>query len=242
MTVTMEQQLLQANQEIFSCRKLVRVLTKELCVAEEEERRRIATDLHDRVVQTLTLIKMVINQPAKSRGEFARVIERVKTLVNKAIEETRSVVYETTPPALYEHGFGPAVAWLAQHVSTQFDIPVTVHDQGGYENIDDKTGQFFYRATRELLMNAVKHSCASKISIAMMNADGRLRLCIEDNGQGFDPLDCHPDIHKGFGLSNIQTRIGNCGGSVEITSEIGSGTRITLTAPINNTTATPPDN
>jgi signal transduction histidine kinase len=115
----------------------------------------------------------------------------------------------------------------------EYGLPARFEDNGGQIRLDEGLQTSLFRALRELLMNAVKHSQAENVHVALKTEDGQVSLSVTDDGIGFDPadLDAPRQRPQGFGLFSIRERLGYLGGSVETTAEPGKGARITLRVP-----------
>jgi signal transduction histidine kinase len=209
----------------------LRELAREVALAEERQRRAIALDLHDHLGQALAFIRMQLSdlQGDVVFSGFEGRIEGITSLLDKAIAYTRTLTAQISPPVLYELGFQPAVAWLADQVSSKHGLPVRVHATGD-ASVEEEAGRIMlFLAVRELLINAVKHSNARRAEILLDGDDDTVRVEVRDDGEGFDPE--APTCREGFGLFSIAERIRSLGGTVHIDSAPGTGTRVALTIP-----------
>jgi signal transduction histidine kinase len=209
----------------------LRVLAREVTLAEERQRRAIARDLHDHLGQALAFIRM---QLSALQGDvmFSGVESRLETISNlldKSIRYTRTLTAEISPPVLYELGLRAAVEWLSDEMRRKYDLPVRVKAWGDLDVTDEATRVMLFVAVRELLINVVKHAEARKVRVELHGSDAAVGLVVRDDGQGFDPAaTTEPD---GFGLFSVAERIQSMGGTVEIASTPGRGTTITLSVP-----------
>jgi len=210
----------------------LRSLTSQLALAEERERRRIAGELHDRIGQALALAKIRLGHvrrariPARARGH----IEQIHELIEQTITDARSLIFELSPPILYELGFAPAVEWLAEQIARQYEVRVDVQDDGRRIELGDDVRIVLFQAVRELLINAAKHARARLIRVVMTGQDGRIQVEVADDGIGFDPSAVQLGRH-GFGLFSTRERMASLGGRLEMESSPGRGSRIVVTAP-----------
>ena len=226
----------EAEAEIQTNQKQLQSLASELSLTEERERRRLATDLHDHIGQALAVskIKLGVLQKTVTSRNIADSLGEVRELIEKMIQDTRSLTFELSLPVLYELGFEAAVEWFAKHIRTQHGIQVEV--QGGMEPIpmNDEIKVLLFRSVRELMMNIVKHAQARHAQVKIMRIKDRVDIEVADDGVGIDhgKSDTHLESSGGFGLFSIRERLHYLGGRLEVDSEEGKGTRITLTVPL----------
>jgi len=214
----------------------LRHLASELSLAEERERRRIATNLHDRIGQTLSICKLKLEslQEAKPLNRHSELIDEVRELVDQTIKNTRLLTFELSPPALYMLGLEAALEGLANQIQDQHGILCDFEDYGESAHLDDDVRAVLFQAVRELLFNVVKHAQADSVKVSAWKCDGEVRINVEDDGIGFDTSQLTPQTYKtdGFGLFIISERLDYIGGYLEISSEPGRGTLVALTAPL----------
>lgn len=225
-----------AQQQIQRHRDSIRELSADVISAEENERRRLASELHDTVAQSLAMAKIVLGQTI-SRLEQSHLLESAAVVdghLDRALKEIRLLIYETSPPVLNELGLGRAINWLASRVFERHGIPVFVEYDGDDVPVREIASLMLFRAVQELLTNVVKHANANKIVVSLTTDRTDLHVSVKDDGVGFDTTNrASPlDISKGFGLANIRRRINDCGGSIDIESVIGEGTRVMLSVPM----------
>lgn len=214
----------------------LRSLTSEMALAEERERKRIATELHDRTIQTLAVakIKMGLFGKEKFSKEQVAECEEISSLIENTIQETRSLVYELSPPVLYELGFEPAVQWLAEHLLEQQNIKLKFEDDQQHKSLDKDFRVVLFQAVRELLMNIVKHSQAKRVKISIKRKGKLIKILVQDDGVGINANILNSEMAHGggFGLFNIRERLNLMGGQIDIASSSKMGTKIILTAPL----------
>ena len=214
----------------------LRSLASELSLAEERERRRIATELHDRIVQTLAVSKIKASalREAAPSADLVKTIQDVLMLIDQAIQDTRTLTFELSPPILYELGFLQAVEWLAEKYEKQYNIIIKIEDDKSPKPLDADVRIVLFQTIRELFNNIVKHAHASKVGINIKKLKNHMHIFIEDDGVGFDTSKVHTSMENetGFGLFNIRERLNHLGGHFEIKSQKDQGTRVTLDAPL----------
>lgn len=225
------------NKEIAEREKIeerLRYLSSELTLTEERERKRIATDIHDHISQNLALSKMKLESLRESTSpELVNAFNEVSELVDKTIQYSRSLIFDISPPILYTLGLAAAIEWFAEKIQEQYGINIVIEDKGELKPIDENIKAFLFSATRELLINVVKHSKADRVEIYIQRNDN-VQIKVKDNGVGFDiaatkQFSCETG---GFGLFSICERLKYLGGYVNIESKLGHGTTVTLFAPL----------
>jgi PAS domain S-box-containing protein len=225
-----------AEDTLLAHQERLRSLASELSFAEERERRRIAAELHDRVGQNLILskIKLAAVRSTVASEDLRRPLDEIAGLMEEAIRDTRTLIFELSPPILYVYGLEPAVEWLAEQVQDKCGIRIEVEDDKQPKPLEEDVRVLLFQATRELLMNVVKHSQARRAQISIRRDGCSIRITVEDDGIGFDDFksDLHIDNVAGFGLFSIRERLTRIGGSFEIKSALGQGACLTLKAPL----------
>lgn len=213
----------------------LRSLTSELSITEERERRRIASELHDGVVQSLAISKMtlseILSEPDASLIE--RSLKDLDGLLDQAISETRTLMYETSPSVLYLLGLSAAIKWQLDQIATRYHLVTHFDEDESEKPLEESLRAFLFRATQELLINVVKHAQAKTINVRLERDCEYVILNVSDDGIGFDGSvqSMEPNLTNGFGLFNIRDRLGYYCGKLEIASERGRGSRVTLYVP-----------
>jgi len=158
----------------------------------------------------------------------------IADLLDFTIQDVRSLTVELSPPVLYELSFVDAVSWLGDRTRERAGIKVRVVDDGRPKPLSEDVGVFLFKATKELLVNVTKHAGAENILVSLTRANGTITVEVQDDGEGFDAREqeAHLKLSAGFGLFSIRERLTPLGGSIMVDSEPGRGTRVTLTAPL----------
>jgi PAS domain S-box-containing protein len=222
-----------SQEQLLAYQEQLQTLASKLSLSEERERRRIATNLHDRIGQALAFAKLKLSAIAKTTSESVEPVNEVQDLIEQAIADTRSLTFELSPPVLYELGLPAALEWLARKIQQEHGITTRFHDDGQPKPVDEDIRVVLFQAVRELLVNVVKHAQATHAQVLVRRDSDALRIIIEDDGVGFDPSLAERGSEKsGFGLFSVRERLDYLGGRVKIRSEPGMGTRVTLLAPI----------
>jgi PAS domain S-box-containing protein len=226
----------ESEEKIRTYQAQLQSLASELSLTEERERRRLAKVLQDHIGQLLMAAKGKFEKMQEStRGRnLAKPIEEIRKLIEESIRYTRSLVFELSPPILYDLGFEPAMEWLAEHMEKQYGLVVHMEDDGQPKPLDNEARVLLFRAVRELLFNVLKHSQVGRASIRMLRDGDHLQIIIADNGVGFAPdkLEASSGKMAGFGLFSIRERLNYFGGRMEIEPNSGKGARIILTMPL----------
>ena len=220
----------------------LRRLASELVLAEERERRRIAVALHDNIAQSLALAKMKLAGVGRSvagdgvgdAGELADLVGSVQGMIDESISYTRSLLFDLSPPILYEVGLEAAVEMLAENTERQHRVTTVFTDDGQPKPVSEDFRVVLFQAVRELLLNVVKHARARTAAVSMRRGDGEILITVADDGVGFDlgRLDDHGHGDGGFGLFSIRERLDHLGGRLDLKSQPGAGTVATLAGPL----------
>ncbi|MCK5185577.1 MAG: PAS domain S-box protein, partial [Deltaproteobacteria bacterium] len=213
----------------------LRSLTSQLTLTEERARRRIATDLHDRIGQALAMSKIKLGSLRESASSIGLDgdVDKIRDLIEQTIQDTRSLIFDICPPLLYELGFEKAVEWLLENIQEQHGINVLFEDDGIPKPLDDDIRVLLYQTVRELLMNVVKHAQAKKVMVSFKGNRGHVKISVEDDGIGFDPskISSREGKPEGFGLFRIVERLHYLGGEIQFESKPHHGTKISMVVP-----------
>ena len=225
-----------AESKLLVYQEKLRSLASELSLVEERERRSIATDLHDQIGQTLSVIKMRcfelrdnLNAP-----DLIHQVDEIKELVKLTIQDTRSLTFELSPPVLYELGLVAAIDWLAEQFQLKHNLKCSVESDNRPKPLSQDIEIVLFRSVRELLVNIVKHAQANKVKITIRTNKKNLRIRVTDDGIGFSLKAKGTRAYKDqqFGLFNITERIHHLGGKFKVDSQRGKGTMVTMVAPL----------
>lgn len=210
----------EGEKRILEYQDRLRTLTAELTLAEERERRKIASGLHDQIGQTLAMAKIRL---ASARAEgFGPVVQEVIELLDRTIQDTRSLTFDLSPPVLHELGLGPAIEWLLERIEARHGLQTTLAGGDTPVNLRGDFLGFLFRSVQELVVNAVKHARATKVDVRLRRESDRLYIDVADDGIGFEPAERKGG---GFGLFSIRERLQHLGGGLGIESRPGQGTR-----------------
>ncbi len=222
-----------AERKIFEHQAQLKSLASELSLAEERERHRLATDLHDQISQSLVFSRIKLQQlhASVSSEEIAKPLEEVYKNLDRIIQDTRTLTFDLSSPILYELGFEAAVAeWLEEQIGKKHGIKTQFEDDGQPKPLEDDIQVLLFRNVRELLINVVKHANARNVRVSISRIHKLINICIEDDGIGFNPDEATSS--KGFGIFSIRERLEQLAGSIQIESEPGQGCKIMMIAPL----------
>jgi len=225
-----EQALLEKQQRLSD-------VTVELSLAEERERRRIATELHDTIGQDLALARIKLGTVAKShlRDEEAGIIDTTREMLGGMIQRVRHLTHMISPPILESGGLEAALKWLGRQMETDYGLRVAFMDDMGEKPLTEEIRSVLYHAVRELLINVVKHAGTGTARVTVGREGARIVIKVEDDGGGFDPASIEQSLTReqgGFGLFNVRRRIIHLGGTFEVESSPGVGTCVTIGMPL----------
>jgi len=226
-----------SERKIRSYQEELRSLVFQRQLVEEKERHRIAILLHDSIGQSMAVAKLRLEALmfADLSENEKRKIQEITELLRQTILDARSLMFDLSPPILFETGLGPALGWLSRRIQNRFGLDVQVtFDSVCDAAVQEDTGIMLYRAVNELLTNVVKHAQASRASVAMSIRENNLQIIVQDDGTGFDlaNVDRRYVDFAGFGLFSIREELMHCGGSFKVETVSPHGTRIIMSLPL----------
>jgi two-component system, NarL family, sensor histidine kinase UhpB len=193
--------------------------------AQEEERARVARDLHDEVNQSLTGLLLRLEAAREAAPpELAGELEETKSLANQAMRELLSLARQLRPTALDDLGLAAAVAGQVEQVSHSGAISAELIEEGDFSDLDSDVQLVVYRVAQEALSNATRHSEAGRIVVDLRRAGGGVELDVADDGRGF----AFDESERGLGISGMRERALLLGGDLTIESRPGRGTTVRL--------------
>jgi PAS domain S-box-containing protein len=229
--------LLKNMKRIQQYQKMLKNLNMEITMIEERERRRIAEYMHDSLGQTLSLafLKLSSIDDKKFQPEVRKQIDEIYILLTKAINESRVLTYDLSPPILYELGLIPTFKWRLEQIEKMNHLENQLVGEEIKINIKKEITIFIYRIVNELLQNVLKHAQASKIILEIAEKNGKYLISVKDNGIGFNKEKLNGKKRlEGFGLISIKERLESLKGRLIIKSEQGLGTNATIEIPVTN--------
>lgn len=204
----------------------------DMLFAQEQERKRIAQDLHDRLGSMLSMVKVhfksVEDNIENLVKENVKQYETANNLLDEACEEVRKIAHNMSSGVLAKFGLVPALKELITSLSSASKIDIEFIDHGLDNRLENEMEINMYRIIQELFSNVLKHAKATEISLQVLKNKNRLSIVFEDNGVGFNP----EKTTKGIGLLNIKSRITKFDGKITIDSSKGNGTTTTIHIPL----------
>ncbi len=230
-----EAALMTSREELRGSRDEVRRLAGKLIALQEEERSRVAAELHDGIGQSLAIIGNRVKRCLDEVGDRADIREQLEEMteaVTAAINEVREIAHGLRPYELDRLGLKNAVESMIEQVrdSSGIVISADLDEVGGL--LDERSETSIYRVVQEALHNVIEHSGARTARVSMKTAHGVLRVVITDNGEGFDNRS--NVARNGFGISGIKERARMLGGNIDVRSGRGRGTTVELKIDLQN--------
>ncbi len=217
----------------------LRALTAQMAEVAEDERQRLARELHDQVGQNLTALGINLNiirtqLPAEAATLLRSRLDDSQSLVEQTAERIRDVMANLRPPVLDDYGLVAALHWYAEQFARRTDISVAVEGEDAVPRLAAHVENALFRIAQEALTNVAKHAQATQVTVTVEVDGGSLRLIVADDGLGFDPsttIRAHlaePDGGRGWGLLNMTERAEAVGGRCRIESDPRRGTQVVV--------------
>ena len=223
----------QAEKALRKSEQQLRHLSSQLLEAQEKERKRVAQELHDSIGSTLAVISMSLGRKIGQIGGTGVPrdvsLEDVVKMVQNAIEETRRIQMDLRPALIDDLGIVATINWFCREYQNAYpgirvEQTVSIDEEG----VPERLKIVIFRIIQDALTNTAKHSKADVANVSLTSVDGRIRLVVRDNGQGFNRKDGsdHADSRKGLGLDSMKERVQLSGGTFSLKSGQGKGTVI----------------
>lgn len=224
---------LQEKRDLLHSRRTLRELSASLVEAREEERRRIARELHDELGQRLTALKLELAAQQQGRGTEAPTerLQAMMDMVDDTVAAVRRIAMDLRPPMLDDLGLHAAIEWLTRDFERRSGIQVTLRLVDSPEPIQQNIATAVYRIVQEALTNMARHARASQAVISMETRGRRLQLVVEDDGQGF-PKDPSTAPRGSFGLIGMRERVHMLGGQITLKNAASGGARLVVRLPL----------
>jgi two-component system sensor histidine kinase UhpB len=215
---------------------LLQKLSEQVLAAQEDERKRIARELHDETAQALTtlLIHLKILERARSASEIRGQINELRELTAETLEAVRKLAVELRPATLDDLGLLAALEAYAEGYAARIPLRVNFAARGfkdGDGRLPPQVELVLYRVVQEALTNAAKHARADAVRIQLDRSPDEVVAIVTDDGQGFDVEDMMRSRERGLGLFGMQERLALVQGQLVIDSEPGRGTRVEARVP-----------
>jgi len=236
---TLEQKVQEKTAEVHQ-------LASDLVKAAQRERHRLSHILHDDLQQRIYSIRIqltFLHDELQRENEGARrEVSDIEKQLAEALEVTRNLSIDLSPPILRDEGLSHAIKWLAAQMGQRYGLPIELQANGVFALADEELHVLLFNCVRELLFNVVKHARASRAVVALQWSDAGLRIEVRDDGIGFQvaapvqpghgEMSEDNSVQSSSGLSTIRHQLRLFGGRMEIQSAPGAGTQIILTAPV----------
>jgi len=202
--------------------------------AQEEERHRLARDLHDEAAQALTslLVHLRLLERAGTAEEAQQRVHELRELTAFALEDVRRVAVDLRPTILDDLGLAPALEWRVDEINKGDGVEATFSAGGLQARLPRDMELVLYRIGQEALNNIGRHAQANQVRVNLTQTDDRITLDVRDDGKGFDVANARDETQRGLGLEGMRERISMIGGELAIESAVGRGTRVTAMAPL----------
>lgn len=243
----LESRVHERTEELQQSRRRLSLLLQKLIRAQEEERKRIARELHDETSQSIAALGMSIEIAAIALEGNELSPENISELQRKVaqlLDGISRLIQDLRPPVLDDLGFESAVRWLIERHLTEKGVRYQLHTSDSFHEfmtngnsaVDDKALLAFFRIIQETIINIYKHAQASSVMVSLSLDNSHVTAKINDDGIGFDVQnvlrDSDPGVHSGYGLLGLRERVSLLDGTVNIRSVVGAGTHITIRIPV----------
>jgi signal transduction histidine kinase len=228
------QALALANEQLRVREAMRGDLLRKVITAQEDERKRIARELHDETSQSLAALAMGIDASTEAlRSGGQPRLEEVKAIATRTLEDVHRLIFDLRPSVLDDLGLLSAVEWYADRTLRKKGISVRCEFEEPAERLTPEIETALFRICQEALSNVARHAQASAVLVELRADERELRISIEDDGGGFDPAAPVTDEkRKHWGLLGIRERAELLGGSATIESAVGKGTRVEVRIPL----------
>jgi two-component system CheB/CheR fusion protein len=214
----------------------IRSLASELTATEQAERHRLSQILHDDLQQRIFAVQMQLSflRDAYEKNDlqtFKVDFPQIEEWLAEAIQVTRKLSVDLSPPILHGEGLAEATMWLAAQMQEQYGLKVKIQSNGTHTELDEKVRVLVFYAIRELLFNVVKHAGTLEAAVRFDYSDPHLLVAVKDDGTGFASEAVMNNPHSAHGLLIIRHRLNLLGCSMEVKSQPGNGTEVIIGVP-----------
>ncbi len=224
------------NQSLVKARQYqvrLRQMSSQVLTAQEEERKRIARELHDDTAQALTsvLVRLRLLERSAEHERLRAGLTELRDLTGATLEGVRRLAIDLRPPILDDLGLEAALQAHVEDFSRRWPVKATFTG-GGLGRLPSEVELVLYRIVQEALSNVAKHASASRVEARLTRSGRALRMQIEDDGCGFDAEAAKGSRSSGLGLFGMEERLALIGGTLGVESAPGSGTRVSAEVPL----------
>lgn len=208
-------------------------LSSQLMQAQEEERRRIARELHDEIGQALTAMKLELSIAARSApASVAGPLQEARVITDRTLQSVRDLSQLLHPSMLDDLGLPDTATWYLRGFSRRTGITSELVVERLDRRLAPELESCTYRIIQEALTNVARHAEASRCRVEIAHVQASLQIRIADNGKGFDPAVASRPPARGFGLVSVRERVARLGGTLSVESKVGAGTRLLVDLPV----------
>lgn len=223
-----------AEQELKHSYEAIRELVSHLQDIREEERLKMAQEVHDELGQQITIMKMDVSwldQKLVDHPLLKEKTEGLKKTLDATVKTVRRIASELRPSILDDMGLAVAIEWHTRELEKRSGLKINIEDVNDVDGLTEQTKINLFRVVQESLTNVVRYAKASGVTIALEKSEKEIRLSIKDNGVGFDPASIA--VKKTLGILGMRERIAALGGELKLESSPGNGTVINVVIPVN---------
>jgi signal transduction histidine kinase len=212
----------------------IQEMSSRILTAHEEERKRIARELHDDTAQAITsiLVRLRLLEHSAEREEVLRNVEELRELTSGALDSVRRMAMDLRPASLDDLGLAPALQSYAEKFSQSTPVAVSLEVEGIGRRLPRDVELVLYRVFQEALTNVSRHASAKTALVQLARRRNEVTLVIQDDGEGFDQDELSPTHGTGLGLFGMRERLTLVRGVVEVESKKGKGTKIVARVPL----------
>jgi signal transduction histidine kinase len=221
-------------EEVSRAKQELERLSLRLMEIQEQERTRLARELHDEIVQNLAVLKLEITHAARN-AEHSERLARAREIAERTMRTVRNIMLLLRPSMLDDLGLGPALQWQTEDFQRRTGVTCHYAEQGLDDNLPDALKTCVYRVVQEALHNCQKHAAATEVHVRVEREGSMIHAEVRDNGRGFQARTDGRARAGHFGLIGMRERATGLGGVVWIDSAPGKGTRVKLEVPLTGT-------
>jgi two-component system sensor histidine kinase UhpB len=210
----------------------LRRLSQRILEAQEDERQRVARDLHDQSGQSLTtmLVRLRLLERSEDVAQARMHVQELRKLTAQALDEIRRIALELRPKILEDLGLCEALAWRTDELNAHGGVRASLQTAGMEHRLSRDLELTLYRVAQEAMTNVARHAQARSASVTLRQGNGQVTLSVEDDGVGFD-AEARLAHASGLGLAGMRERLALVGGTLEVRSAPGRGTHLIASAP-----------
>jgi PAS domain S-box-containing protein len=229
----------QMEKKLRESEEKLRLLSRKIIEAQENERKLVAKELHDSVGGNLAAVKFALEEKLNDMDGVPPSetisLEKIVANIKETIMEVRRISNHLMPPMIEDLGVIATIrAYCREQEDYYQNTRITTQLNTDEDSISELLKITIFRVIQEAINNAFTHGQADKVHLSLVETEDRIELCVTDNGRGFDEenIPSNPNSISGLGLKGMVDRAEICNGTCEISSEIGKGTQIKLTLPL----------